>query len=224
MMRRKDTIGLSQRVDLRGRPWGISGGGVGVIDPCPGLVVCDSFTDGDGVLLPNHLPEKGGPWTQGGLGSNITIQSNEADLGDASEKHALLAPSSYHVDVNVKGISAGAYGGMGLLFRGDLSTGNCLIAAICKGAKSQDVVVTRVTGWALVGGGLAAANAILPAAGTWVKLEVIYTDTHITVKVDDVTVINNVPEATYGGQTEIGIGHYPWSAETGMQWDLLRAW
>jgi len=183
----------------------------------------DSFIDDDDTIITAHVPEKGGAWIQGGAGSNITIQSNEADLDGASEKHALLT-SSYHVQANVKGQSAGAYGGMGLLFRGDSSVGNGLIVALCKGAKSQDVLVTRVTNWANVAGGLAMSAVTLPAAGTWVKIEVIYTDTHITVKIDDATAIDNVPETTYGGQTEIGIGHYLWGDTTSIQWDDLRAW
>lgn len=62
-MRRKASIGLTQRVDLQGLPWGIGGGAVP--DPYADYLVYDTFTDIDNTDLNAHTPDRdalGGGW------------------------------------------------------------------------------------------------------------------------------------------------------------------
>jgi len=99
-MRRKDPIGLSQRVDLRGCPWGINSGGV--VDPLAGYLVYDKFTDDDATALAGHTPDKdseGNGWIDDNAG--FKVQNNTAQATTVGKNCSTIDVGTANVDIRI---------------------------------------------------------------------------------------------------------------------------
>ena len=81
MMRRKASIGLTNRVDLRGQPWALAGAA-----PISPILLQDTFTDINGTLLPAHTPDVAPvgavymPWSDDANPPTGDIQGNQARI------------------------------------------------------------------------------------------------------------------------------------------------